>query len=127
MRRALWPTADEAELEALLDRSDVAYVVLVAERSDQGLCGFAEVGTRPYAEGCRGSPVAYLEGWFVETAARGAGVGRALVEAAEAWGRSRGCTEFASDAEPDNTISLAAHRALGFADMGLVRCFRKDI
>ena len=59
--------------------------------------------------------------------ARGQDAGRALIAAGEAWGRSQGCREFASDAEPDDEVSAAAHRALGFADVGLVRCFRKDL
>jgi aminoglycoside 6'-N-acetyltransferase I len=71
--------------------------------------------------------VAYLEGWFVVPAARGRGVGRALIAAAEEWGRAQGCCEFASDAHPDNEVSAAAHRALGFVEAGLVRCFRKDL
>ena len=50
-----------------------------------------------------------------------------LAKAAENWDRSRGCREFASDADPDNEASVAAHRALGFEDAGLVRCFRKDL
>jgi len=37
------------------------------------------------------------------------------------------CTEFASDAHPDNEESAAAHRAAGFTDVGLVRCFRKEL
>ena len=46
---------------------------------------------------------------------------------AEDWARSRGCTEFASDAEADNEDGARAHRSLGFADAGTVRCFRKDL
>jgi hypothetical protein len=30
-------------------------------------------------------------------------------------------------AQPDNEVSAAAHRALGFVEVGLVRCFRKDL
>ena len=71
--------------------------------------------------------MAYLEGWFVVPKARRSGVGRALIVAAEEWGRSQGCSEFASDAQPDNEVSAAAHRALGFIEVGLVRCFRKDL
>jgi aminoglycoside 6'-N-acetyltransferase I len=59
--------------------------------------------------------------------ARGRGVGRRLVSAAESWARGQGCSEFASDTEADNYASAAAHRALGFTDVGLVRCFRKDL
>jgi aminoglycoside 6'-N-acetyltransferase I len=91
------------------------------------MLGFVELSTRPYGEGCRTSRVAYLEGWFVVPEARRQGVGRALLEATEEWGRAQGCNELASDAHPDNDLSSAAHRSLGFADMGLVRCFRKEI
>ena len=59
--------------------------------------------------------------------ARGRGVGRALVAAAEAWARGRGCTEFASDALLDNATSAAAHKALGFEEVEQIRCFRKTL
>src|SRR6266576_5159315 len=81
----------------------------------------------PISEGCQGDRVAYLEGWFVVPGARGRGVGRALIAAAEDWGRAQGCREFASDAEPDNDVSAAAHHAVGFVEVGLVRCFRKEL
>lgn len=42
-------------------------------------------------------------------------------------GRAQGCIEFGSDTEPDNEISRVAHHALGFQDVGLVRCFRKAL
>ena len=47
--------------------------------------------------------------------------------AAEAWGRSQGCEELASDTELANDASAAAHTALGFTEVGRVRCFRKDL
>jgi aminoglycoside 6'-N-acetyltransferase I len=49
------------------------------------------------------------------------------VRAAEEWARGQGCVELASDTEAANAASAAAHRALGFTDLGLVRCFRKDL
>jgi L-amino acid N-acyltransferase YncA len=33
--------------------------------------------------------------------------------------------ELASDAEVHNLASAAAHRAVGFEEVGVVRCFRK--
>ncbi len=59
--------------------------------------------------------------------ARPQGVGRALVTASEEWSRQQGCSEFASDTNPDNRVSIAAHRALGFAEAGVVLCFHKDL
>lgn len=149
MRCALWPdgTADEhtkelAEFFAGKD-SGQPMAVLVAEecREHQGdmpvedprddrqcpLVGFAELSIRFYAEGCHSRHVAFLEGWYVVPERRGAGYGRALVEAAEDWGRQQGCSEFASDAENDNQNSIQAHLALGFEDVATIRCFRKDL
>ena len=76
---------------------------------------------------------AALTGWlssrggYVVPEARRRGVGRGLVAAAEQWGRDQGCTEFASDTQPDNLVSATAHLALGFTDAGSLRCFRKDL
>jgi aminoglycoside 6'-N-acetyltransferase I len=130
LRHALWPDGSEAEHRQEVERflTDLGRrgAMLVAE-GESSLLGFAEVSIRAYAEGCRTDRVGYLEGWFVEPAARQRGIGRQLVAAAEAWARSQGCIEFASDAEEDNELSAAAHRALGFAEVGLIRCFRKDL
>ena len=132
LRTALWPDVSAAEHDVEAERflSGAArepQAVLVAESPGHGLVGFAEISIRAYAEGCSTDRVGYLEGWFVAPAARRRGTGRALVRAAEEWSRSQGCVEFASDAEADNDESARAHLALGFEDVGLVRCFRKDL
>jgi aminoglycoside 6'-N-acetyltransferase I len=132
MRAALWPEGSVTEHDAEADRflrgaSAEPLAVLVAEDPRGGLVGFAEVSIRSYAEGCATDRVGYLEGWFVEPAFRRHGVGRALVRAAEDWARSQGCRELASDTEADNDASAMTHRALGFVEAGLIRCFRKDI
>src|SRR6266513_5083194 len=132
LRHALWPGRSEAEHRAEIERffsGELAepLAVLLAEEEPGQPLGFAELSIRPYAEGCHSDRVAYLEGWFVVPEARVRGVGRALIAAAEDWGRSQGCPEFASDAEADNAVGAAAHRALGFTEIGLVRCFRKNL
>lgn len=132
MRVALWPDGSEPEhreeiARFLVGRAPEPLAVLVAEGDEGNLVGFAELSIRPYAAGCRTTNVAYLEGWYVDPDMRRRGIGRTLVMAAEDWGRAQGCTEFASDAEWDNDVSHAAHRAAGFNDVGLIRCFRKDL
>jgi aminoglycoside 6'-N-acetyltransferase I len=131
LRRALWPGAADRHQDDIAryfaGRSREPLAVLLAEDENGWITGFAELSVRAYAEGCESDRVAFLEGWYVAPEARGQGVGRALVAAAEAWGRAQGCSEFASDAEADNAVSAAAHRALGFTEVGLVRCFRKDL
>jgi aminoglycoside 6'-N-acetyltransferase I len=132
MRCALWPDAQRDELAREADaylrgRGFMLEAVLVACDESGAAIGFAEMSLRPYAEGCTTSPVAYLEGWYVEPEHRGRGAGRALVDAAAAWGRERGCREFASDALIDNAASAAAHAALGFEEVEQIRCFRKPL
>ena len=131
MRRALWPDVvahaggEGADAAAWLARPDAA--VLVAVRPEGGLCGFAEVGARDYADGCDTSPVGYLEGWWVDPDVRRAGVGAALVRAAEAWARARGHTEMGSDALLDNGTSQRAHAALGFVEVERAVHYRKAL
>jgi GNAT superfamily N-acetyltransferase len=86
----------ERDLRVLLARDDAT--VFVAERDDGSVCGFVEAGTRPYVDGCDSSPVGYIEAWYVDPDSRRAGVGRALLNAAEGWAIDRGYTEMGSDA-----------------------------
>lgn len=130
MRFALWPWdspaehAQEAAEFYLAGNPDRAAFIAV-DASDRAV-GFAE-GTlrRDYVEGCDSSPAGFLEGIYVEPAARLSGVARALSEAVEDWARTQGCTEYASDALLDNTDSHAFHAAIGFVETERVVYFRK--
>jgi ribosomal protein S18 acetylase RimI-like enzyme len=55
-----------------------------------------------------------LEDLFVDAAARGSGVGRALVDAAIARARERGCARMELDANEANAPALALYRSTGF-------------
>jgi aminoglycoside 6'-N-acetyltransferase I len=103
-----------------------APVVFVAEAKGR-LVGFLELDFRKYAPGCRSSPVAFIEGWYVEPESQGQGIGRALIEAAEAHARAAGHHEIASDAEIENVQGIAAHRALGFDEIERVVYFRRSL
>ncbi len=120
LRGALWPDCSQQELAEEIDHwlaSPTAdQQTLVIERPDGALGGFIELSERSYAEGCETSPVAYIEGWYVDPDLRRQGWGAALVGAAEAWARQRGRRELASGCELDNLLSLKAHRALGFSE-----------
>jgi len=131
MRCELWPAgADDhaREAEQFFDGTlrNLLEVQLAFDASGRAV-GFAELSIRNCAEGCETDRIGYLEGWFVEPDVRRQGVGRALVEAAEAWARRQGCVEFASDTHIDNLPSAKAHEALGFTETDRIRCFRKSL
>jgi aminoglycoside 6'-N-acetyltransferase I len=100
---------------------------LLAFDEHEQAVGLIEMTIRSSAEECMSSPVLYIEGWYVDPAQQGKGIGRALMDAAFAWGREHGCREAASDARPDNTGSISAHKAIGFEDAGVIQCFRRSI
>jgi aminoglycoside 6'-N-acetyltransferase I len=95
-----------------------------AARRDGRVAGFAEMSLRPYANGCEGRPVAFLEAIWVAPPERRRGVGRALVEHLAGVVRAAGLSELGSDALIDNHVSHAAHRAWGFVEMERVVHFR---
>jgi aminoglycoside 6'-N-acetyltransferase I len=126
MRRALWPDATDDDMTHWLARHDAATLV-AAVQGTGALCGFAEVGERPYADGCATSPVAYLEGWYVDPAFRRQSVGASLIRAVEAWARGRGHRELASDTLLENVDSQRAHLNLGFAETERLVLYRKAL
>jgi len=125
MRTALWADQTAEDMSVWIARSDA--VVVVAERSPGALCGFAEVGERSHADGCVTTPVAYLEGWYVDEDVRRRGIGSALVHAAERWAIDRGYRELASDVVLDNLISQCAHERLRFAEVCRVVYYVKEL
>lgn len=136
MRVALWPDAEQDEFARDIGMFFTAHdpalmptlqAVFVCARETGGLCGFVEVGIRPYAEGCETNRVGYVEGWYVDPDQQRQGIGRQLVAAAEEWARNQGCTEMASDAELDNTLSQQAHQRLGYEEVGRSVHFRKAL
>ena len=129
LRDALWPGSlsdHDAETRTYFETSRIAPIVLVAEL-DSRVVGFLELDYRKYAPGCSSSPVPFVEGWYVEPGLRGRGIGRALVEAAEARARAEGHHEIASDADVGNSGGIAAHRALGYQEVERVACFRRSL
>jgi aminoglycoside 6'-N-acetyltransferase I len=129
LRAELWPNEPRTELDAqgrAALAADPPLVVFVAEE-DATLVGFIELGLRSYAEGCDSSPVPYVEGWMVTAVRRQRGIGAALMDAAVGWSRERGYTELGSDTEITNSLSRAAHTALGFEETEELVVFRKSL
>jgi GNAT superfamily N-acetyltransferase len=80
-----------------------------------------------YVNGTNSSPVVFLEGLYVEPAARRNGVARALVGGVEDWALAERCSELASDSQLENVVAHAVHRALGFEEMERVVYFRRAV
>lgn len=131
LRQELWPGASSLVLDEDIGRflsgeSQEPLAVLVAQISRQ-IIGFIELSIRAYAEGCDTDRIAYVEGWYVKSDLRKQGVGRQLMSAAESWAKSQGCSELGSDAGFQNDISSHVHIAMGFDEVGIIRCFRKAL
>jgi len=130
LRARVWPHLsveehrDDLALLLARDRRLVGFLAL-----EQGQPrGFAEASVRcDYVNGCDTLNVAFLEGVWVHADHRRRGIGRALIQAAQDWAQSIGCTEFASDAPLENSVSHIVHRALGFEETERVVFFRKTL
>ncbi|MCF3651024.1 GNAT family N-acetyltransferase [Synoicihabitans lomoniglobus] len=129
LRHALWPECPPARHaeEIALYRQSPGLVALALDAHDHAV-GFAETTIRhEHVTGTAASPVPYLEGWFVESAWRGRGVGRALIDFVAAWARTQGFAELASDTELANVSSQAAHTRLGFRETERVVHYLKPL
>lgn len=90
--------------------------------------GFAQCQLRTdYVEGTNSSPVGYPEGIYVDEKYHRRGFAKELLDACEAWVKEKGCTQFASDCEPENEDSLHFHLAVGFEEANRIICFKKNI
>ena len=132
MRVALWPEQSQTELGIEVDhflrgtKSSLLTAVFVHADAQDQLTGFIELFIRNVAEGCNGA-TPHVEGWYVSPDWRNQGVGRALINAAEAWARSRGFNELASDTTADNELSQRVHQRLGFEITERSVHFRKPL
>lgn len=128
LRHRLWPDTVPAEHRAELQAVSETGAGFIVHDPAGVAIGFAEVSLRrDYVNGCDTSPVAFLEGIYVEEAFRRQGVAAALVEEVTRWATGQGVSELASDADIANVDSHRMHAALGFEETERVVYFRKRL
>ena len=125
--KIIWPEhTEEALSRIILEYMNSDESAVFAEKRDGSFIGVALCCLRhDYVEGCETSPVGYLEGVSVKETYRNQGVARRLVEECEQWAGEKGCSEFASDCELSNTVSLNFHLQIGFQEQNRIICFKK--
>ena len=74
----------------------------------------------------RGTSLARLYSIAVSEAARGMGLGRELVRAAEEVARRNGCADLRLEVRRDNPASLALFRGMGFREFGTIEDYYED-
>jgi ribosomal protein S18 acetylase RimI-like enzyme len=108
-----WPSANAflAGIEGQMEQPDTEFL-LGALNADAPPAGVVQLR---YRYGLwRAGTDCHLEDLFVTEDARGAGLGRALVDAAVARARERGCRRLELDVNDHNEAALALYRSLGF-------------
>ena len=125
----LWPEHTPKDLreefKEAMQNNTAQFFLLYAQNE---AIGFAQCGLRrDYVEGTDSSPVGYLEGIYVKDTHRRRGCAGQLLAACEDWARAQGYSEFASDCELDNTMSLQFHLGAGFTEANRIICFTKNL
>ena len=84
--------------------------------SETNIIGFVELSARNVVDGCLSSPVAYIEGLYIESEYRGRGAGKKAIEAIHKWCKTKGFTELAADTELTNLDAQIFFNAVGFEE-----------
>ncbi|MBQ1394115.1 MAG: GNAT family N-acetyltransferase [Lachnospiraceae bacterium] len=124
----LWETTIEEAREILNEYFDSEEKEVFGYEEDGKFVGLALCSLRhDYVEGCDNSPVGYLEGIVVDKEFQKNGIARILCKECEQWAKCKGCIEFASDCELENTESFKFHLGIGFEEENRIICFKKMI
>lgn len=125
----LWPKCNYKEefqngLKILESKTETAFIA-----KNHGIyLGFIQLALRfEFVEGTSTSPVLYMEGIYVDPSHRKEGIAKKLIEAADKWGKEKGCTEMASDTEITNQLSIDFHQSVGFSEVNRLVAFQKKL
>jgi aminoglycoside 6'-N-acetyltransferase I len=129
LRCARWPRRPATELWLDIERwwwtGDSCTQCLVAEEGRR-LVGFLELSIRSGADSGL-ARIARVDGWYVAPEARRLGVGRALLQAAEAWAGHNRCGALESEGEWLDLAAQRAYAAAGYSATATIVRFHKVI
>jgi len=102
------------EMNLITNRSDW-YCYFIVNYQNQ-ILGFVELSSRNVVDGCLTSPVAYIEGLYLEKDYRGSGVGTNVVKSIKNWCKEHGFSELGTDTELSNIEAQNFFRSTGFQE-----------
>ncbi len=128
---ALWPHYKDKKIELreefiniLESKNQTAFLC----KKEEKLIAFINISIRfDYVEGSNSSPVAYIEGIYVEPKYRKQWLAKKLIKITEKWALNKGCKQLASDTELENINSQKFHINLGFKEVNRIVNFIKTI
>lgn len=104
----------EIEMEKIFDSLDWFCYFLTVENNK--IIGLVELSSRNIVDGCLSSPVAYIEGLYIEEKHRGKGSGKEAMGTIHHWCKQKGFTELAADTELANLDAQKYFNAVGFKE-----------
>ena len=102
------------EMEKIFN--DIDWFCYFLTDDNNRIIGLIELSSRNIVDGCLSSPVAYIEGLYIEEQHRGKGAGREAMSAVHQWCKQRGFTELAADTELENLGAQHYSSAVGFTE-----------
>jgi aminoglycoside 6'-N-acetyltransferase I len=126
----LWPDYSIAQMQVILTNileSPCEDGFIVRDENGHAIA-FMNLSLRSdYVPGATHSPVAYVEGIYVQDEYRNQGIGTALIKSAQEWALEQGCSELASDALIENIASQEFHTKIGFREVERTVFFIKPV
>lgn len=104
----------EIEMEKIL--TDIDWFCYFLTDENNQIVGMVELSSRNIVDGCLSSPVAYIEGMYIEEQHRGKGAGKATMRAIHLWCKQKGFKELAADTELENLAAQRYFNAVGFKE-----------
>ena len=128
-REALYKSVDDKfnleEMDNIFNSKD--WHCQFIESEDNKKIGMVEISYRNIVDGCLSSPVAYLEGIYLQAEYRNQGIGTQVMLMVMQWCSERGFSELATDTGLANNKAQAFYTSLGFEETDRVVEYRIDI